>query len=378
MGFDFLQLFPARQFSDAFSKDFYYPVPDDWWVVTTDVVHSTRAIQAGRYKDINMLGAAGITAVFNLLGGAKIPFVFGGDGASFLCSNGQQPALVDELLAVQHFGRDFFDLELRVGAVPLSQIRKQGKDVLVARLELSPGNNLALFSGGGLVLADQLIKADSTGEYCKQQSSDRLPNLEGLSCRWQPLKPRNGTILTLLIQANEETDYQRVVEDVQGMIERDVEDINPVKIADLKIRKFFEDFTLENFTLSAGRGGFFRPFFLQILTKVWHRVAHWINAQHGPYKPEVYLKELRSNSDFRKFDDMVRMVVDCRPESVPDLRAYLEQKRAEGIIRYGLHLSPEALMTCLVLDFACSQHLHFIDGADGGYAMAAKELKAQY
>ena len=36
--------------------------------------------------------------------------------------------------------------------------------------------------------------------------------------------------------------------------------------------------------------------------------------------------------------------------------------------------SKEALMTCLVFDRQ-NQHVHFIDGGDGGYALAAKELK---
>ena len=33
-------------------------------------------------------------------------------------------------------------------------------------------------------------------------------------------------------------------------------------------------------------------------------------------------------------------------------------------------------MTCLIDDRA-SSHLHFVDGADGGYALAAAEMKAQ-
>ena len=36
-----------------------------------------------------------------------------------------------------------------------------------------------------------------------------------------------------------------------------------------------------------------------------------------------------------------------------------------------------ALMTCLVFNLEKSEHVHFIDGGDGGFAIAAKQLKAQ-
>ncbi|KLN62339.1 hypothetical protein WH96_02170 [Kiloniella spongiae] len=377
MSFDFLSLKPATRFIHAFTDDFYQEVPDDWWVIVTDVVSSTRAIEAGRYKDINMLGAACITAVFNTVGGAIIPFVFGGDGASFLCSSQDRDALIDELLAVRSFGLDFYDLELRVGCVPLSEIRREGKNIQVARLELSPGNNLALFNGGGLALADTIIKADQTGEFCKQNIETRLPNLEGLSCRWQPLKPVNGQIITLLVHANHDDDYASIVEHIQRILDQASADINPVKIQQMKFRGFLENFSLEKFAASKAASTHIRPILKTLFEKIFQRFAHFVNLKSGPYQPETYLTELRNNSDFRKFDDMVRMVLDCSSDVIEELQAYLEKERRAGRITYGVHLSDEALMTCLMLDLHHAQHIHFIDGADGGYAMAAKKLKTQ-
>lgn len=46
-----------------------------------------------------------------------------------------------------------------------------------------------------------------------------------------------------------------------------------------------------------------------------------------------------------------------------------------GQIAYGVHVSHQAMMTCLM--FNLQDHVHFIDGADGGYALAAKQLKDQ-
>ena len=53
------------------------------------------------------------------------------------------------------------------------------------------------------------------------------------------------------------------------------------------------------------------------------------------------------------------------------------KKRFElGQITYGIHESSQALMTCLVFSLA-GNHVHLIDGADGGYALAAKQMKQQ-
>ena len=74
-------------FSDfaLFSKDDHYqPVPDDWWVIITDVKGSTQAVREGRYRDVNTLGAATIVAATRAALTRDFPFVFGGDGATLL------------------------------------------------------------------------------------------------------------------------------------------------------------------------------------------------------------------------------------------------------------------------------------------------------
>ncbi|TIU36300.1 MAG: DUF3095 domain-containing protein, partial [Mesorhizobium sp.] len=55
----------------------------------------------------------------------------------------------------------------------------------------------------------------------------------------------------------------------------------------------------------------------------------------------------------------------------------LKQAEEAGICNYGLHRQKSALMTCLVISPLQRDHVHFIDGAAGGYAMAAASLKAK-
>ena len=83
-----------------------------------------------------------------------------------------------------------------------------------------------------------------------------------------------------------------------------------------------------------------------------------------------YVKDLMIRySDYRKFDDALRMVLDCSPDQVEVLRQSLEDQKK--FLYYGMHTSETSLMTCL------ASGIHFIDGSDGGYALAAKQLKAQ-
>src|ERR1700743_3482123 len=72
-----------RGFERLMDPSLYSPLPDDWIIGVSDIVESTKAIAANRYKAVNMAGAAVIAAVTNALAGREFPFVFGGDGASF-------------------------------------------------------------------------------------------------------------------------------------------------------------------------------------------------------------------------------------------------------------------------------------------------------
>jgi hypothetical protein len=87
--------------------------------------------------------------------------------------------------------------------------------------------------------------------------------------------------------------------------------------------------------------------------------------------------ELLDKALFRRFDDVLRLVLDCSVEQVAALEKCLAALREEDGIAYGMHIADTALMTCLVFSIEESEHVHFIDGGDGGYAMAARQLKSQ-
>ena len=69
------------------------------------------------------------------------------------------------------------------------------------------------------------------------------------------------------------------------------------------------------------------------------------------------------------------MVLDLRPEQWKQLETLLEKKFQNDDLVYGAHLSKSALVTCLVFNRLIGNHLHFVDGDDGGYSAASKLLK---
>ena len=199
---DFYSDLPAfADFRDVADLGHYRALPDDWTLIVSDVVGSTRAIERGEYKNVNMVGAAFLTAVLNVSEGVSVPFVFGGDGGLVAVP----PALLDnaceEARKLQAVSARLFGLSLRTAAIPVSALRAAGAEVLVGKYRLSEGNDLAMFAGNGPAMADDWLKSDdrSKGYALPPSGDDNYPDLQGLSCRWEPLKARNGIMLTTIL-----------------------------------------------------------------------------------------------------------------------------------------------------------------------------------
>src|SRR5438093_5004934 len=186
-----------RGFGSLMEPAMYSPLPDDWSIGVADIVESTKAIAAQRYKAVNMAGAAVIAAVTNALEGREFPFVFGGDGASFAVAPADLPVAREALAATAAWVKEDLDLRMRVALVPVSAIRAQGLDVRVARFGPSANLSYAMFSGGGLGWADAAMKR---GEFAVLAAAPGTqPDLSGLSCRFEEIPSALGLILSVLV-----------------------------------------------------------------------------------------------------------------------------------------------------------------------------------
>lgn len=363
-------------FEEAFHPAHYHPAPEDWFVVVTDVKDSTKAIEQGRYKDVNMVGAACITSVVNACPNTVVPYVFGGDGATFLIPPAHLETVKEELLAVARFSQKMHDLTLRCGAVSMAEIRARERELGVAKYIFPTGAALAMFNGGGVSLADELVKQGPHFLF-KDQCGSSAPSLDGLSCRWQPINAQRGTMLTLLVTATSPGQETEIYAQVNALITK-ILSADPCPVQDRgmsykwpgieALRQSQMVWRREN-VLKNLLGHVFVISLFNIMNRFGLRLP-------GLNMPD-YKQDMITNSDFRKFDDMLRMVVDCSDEQAREIETALREWHEQEQIVYGIHRSDTALMTCFVQSLQKDKHVHFIDGNDGGYALAAKQMKEQ-
>ena len=373
----FYSKLPAFQKFEDFTKDaFYAPLPEDWCIVVSDIQGSTRAIESGSYKEVNLVGAATIAAARNALSGENIPFVFGGDGASFAFHRQHRPLIEEAMRGLQSMAAENFKLTLRIGLVEVSKLYAAGAKLEVARYELIAGRHLAVFRGGGLSLAEKWIKQDAS-PHLIEASAESIANINGLSCRWNAIPNIRGTIASLIIEKQSdapESIYQEILEQLSTLCGGDLDSVNPVNVPAATYQSIRECLFQEN-RLHLPKWTY--THFYRILEIVVCVCIFRFKIPPLFMNPNRYTKSMRTHADYRKFDDVLRMVVDISKEQLESITHYLESLRKEGRIYYGLHTSNDSLMTCYVDDVHEGNHVHFIDGANGGYAMAAKQMKAQ-
>src|SRR4051794_26269060 len=186
----------VERFGRLTDPSLYAALPDDWVLGVADIVRSTAAIAEGRYKAVNVAGAAVIAAIANRLGTQDFPFVFGGDGAGFALPGAHEALAREALAATAAWIRDDLDLETRVALVPVAAVRAAGHDVRVARYAPTAGVAYAMFTGGGLCHAEAAMKA---GAYAVAPGPPGVrPDLTGLSCRFAEIPATRGVILSVI------------------------------------------------------------------------------------------------------------------------------------------------------------------------------------
>jgi len=362
-------------FGSLMDPALYSPLPGDWTIGLADIVQSTRAIADNKYKSVNMAGAAVIAAVTNALGEREFPFVFGGDGASFAVSPADVDRARDALAATATWVKADLDLAMRVALIPIADIRARGLDVRVARFAPSPNVSYAMFSGGGLGWAEAAMKR---GEFAVLPSPpDVLPDLSGLSCRFEEIPAANGLILSVIVMpapGGDAAAFRKLTEGVIALIEKTPNAGRPVPPGG---PPFGWPPTGAELEARAQRGGSLLRRRASVLAfTLFSYLVLRFGIKVGGFVPKIYVDQVVANSDFRKYDDGLRMILDCTPELADELEARLKQAAAAGVARYGVHRQDAAMMTCFTPSPMRADHVHFIDGARGGYATAATALKA--
>ncbi|MEO0541214.1 MAG: DUF3095 domain-containing protein, partial [Cyanobacteria bacterium P01_A01_bin.105] len=352
-------------FEDLVDVGNYTDAPSDWYILITDIAGSTQAIEQGHYKAVNFLGASSIVAVLNAVKGLEIPYVFGGDGATMLVPPAMLAAARDALLGLKQQSEAEFGLTLRVGVVPVPVATKK-HPVKVAKFQVSEHYIQANFLGGGLTYATDLIKDDHPDNpYQIHSAAGGSTDLAGLECRWQDIHSNPHQTLSLLITPATGQD-ELVYRDFIGFIKRlyGKQNLSPIHPHQLNLSLNPQKLSLETRLRARSH-------------RLWHRLSYLANitlqnvlgwflmkfrvaaagVDWGRYKDDI-----ATTTDYRKVDDVLRMVIVSEDWQTQALTQYLQEKFEQRQLVYGLHVSDRALMTCLVFE-RHGQQVHFIDGA---------------
>ncbi|MDB5553635.1 MAG: hypothetical protein JWL86_3619, partial [Rhizobium sp.] len=373
----FKQIPVFDMFEGVTDLDNYHPLPDDWALAVGDIVDSTGAIKAGSYKSVNMAGASIISAVLNAVGSQDLPFIFGGDGATVAVPPSGVEKARAAIAAVRTWANEELALELRGAIVPLKDIRAAGLDVMVARFKVSENASYAMFAGGGASWAEARMKE---GQFSVPPAPATVrPDLAGLSCRWSPIPSRHGEIVSIIAvpgPARDAAAFRELINGIVAIAASEERGGHPIPANGPTPGLTSSGLELEA-RVRAPKGQRLKAKLRAIMEYNLGNALAYFNMKLGDFDGRRYKSDVSANSDFRKFDDGLKMTVDVDLNRFVLIEQRLEDAARSAVCRYGIHRQDAALMTCFVVNPMQRDHMHFVDGAAGGYALAAAQLKSK-
>ncbi|TCC86923.1 DUF3095 domain-containing protein [Pedobacter frigiditerrae] len=349
-------------------------VPEDWHVIITDIKGSTAAVLGGSSETVNYIATGSIVTLLNLAFKAKIaiPFFFGGDGATFIVPSILVELAMKKLMTYQDNVLQNFGLDLRVGSVPVQTIYGQGHEIKLSKFGLTEFFSIPVVLGDGLSYAEQIIKGETYKLEQEIDLSEEL-DLEGMQCRWDKIGSPGelSEILTLLvISPNVETQatvFSKVlksIDEIYGIVEKR----QPITIEKLKLNSTFNRVKTE----MQNRIG---------KIKIFELLQTWLATSIGKLYfltsyGKRYLKRLVEMSDTLVMDGKINTVISGDDAQRVKLFKVLDELENLGEVVYGFHISNASIMSCYVRDMK-NDHIHFVDGAEGGYTKAAAILKGK-
>jgi hypothetical protein len=235
----------------------------------------------------------------------------------------------------------------------------------------------AMLAGGGAAWAEAQMKQGRFAVATAPPGSK--PDLTGLSCRWNPIESQNGQIVSIIAAQGENgssREFEALIAEIIGIASGFGNASNPVPEEGPRPRFYLGGLTAEVYARAA-KGQRLRAGVKVVFEILMTLLSYWTNATIGGFNARDYGRELGRNSDFRKYDDGLKMTIDIDDASFQKIERCLADAAEKKICTYGLHRQTSALLTCIVPSHRRADHMHFIDGAGGGYAQAAMQMKAK-
>ena len=352
-------------------------VPENWHIVVADIEESTQAIAIGLHNEVNLAATGSIVAVLNQLkkykSKIKIPYFFGGDGATFIVP----PGILKDVLYVLNTQRirvkKNLKLDLRVGSISVKEMYHQDHTLRIAKIRLNEYLITPVVLGTALKHAEKVIK-NTYEEDAKEIITRKKLDLTGMECRWDEIDPPKSEqkVVCLLINCKDEKSqrviYQEIITKID-LIFGDLHERQPITTLKLKLDTTIDKIRKEMYA----RIGKYNMIYL---------IKNWLVTGFGKYyfkyfkEGKSYLLKVSQLSDTLMIDGSINTVISGDRDQIDKLIAYLDEMEAAKKINYGIHITHASVMSCYVEDRK-DNHIHFVDGTDGGYTSAAKIFKTK-
>lgn len=365
--------------AEAFDPDRYALLPGDWAVAVADVISSTKLAAQGRDRDVNFVAGAVVAALSAVCATPDQPAAcqFGGDGAVAAVP----PAKISEtrtvLAALADWAQTELNVPLRVGLVPVADLLAAGHEVRAALHDFGNGNVFGQFLGDGVSIAEIWVKGDARWRLTPAPGA--IPGLEGLSCRWQPIPPRRGGVMCVIIDPlRPGAEGAALLAALQAEIEAVVPTGAAAPLGDgstLTPGGLPDAHALEIEARTEPRARRLSRKLRALVGSAVMRLAHLLGGSLGRVDTDFYRRRLAERTDYRKQAGGPRFVLDLSDDEATRIEAILAAAEARGHIRFGTARAKATTLTCMVGDFFADRHVHFVDGDGLGFWRASVELK---
>lgn len=354
-------------------------IPPSWYIIIADVKNSTTAVNNGRHNDVNLVAAGSLIAALNICKNRKIevPYFFGGDGGSLLVP---QPILKEVLAGLTLHNQNcqkYFALEMHIGFMSIQEVLEAGRTIKITKHKIDNFFHKALIIGNGMQYAEKQIKHAANLEEPINKYHQRRLSLTGLECRWDRVSPpvAEHNVVCYLIEPlqleNQLSTFHNVLSQMETIF-GDIKNRNPLSIDRLKLLLSFNRLKKE---MLAKYGRWKITYFISSFLKTifgWFVFKFHVNTPE--FDTQYYIEQLISHADTLMIDGRINTIIAGTPQQHTQFLTYLSDQENAGQLLFGHYSNKESVITCYIENYK-DKHVHFLDGADGGYTEAAKELK---
>lgn len=352
-------------------------VPEDWIVFVVDIENSTLAVQEGKHEEVNLAATGSIVTVLNEVKKTnkeiRVPYFFGGDGTTFIVPAKFRTKIRSLLENYRHHVKLRTSLILRVGCLEVAEIYNLNHKLKIAKFALTEHLTIPIVLGTGLKHAEEVIKSSFINTQKKESELEAIA-LTGMECRWQEIKPKEEEkkIICLLvdcqIEQNQGEIYKNIFEKINDIF-GDYKERNPISNERLRlnpsIKKMKEELKLKfgNYSFST-------------------LINSWLSTIIGDYGFRIfstkieYFRNIPLLADTIMMDGVLHTVFSGTQKKINEFMPYLEELEQQGKIKYGIQITHSSIMSCYVEDRK-NNHIHFVDGTEGGYTKAAMMYKSK-